>query len=387
MKSEIQPTRLHLPSLIIEGYRVFRHLEIQHLGNINLIVGRNNIGKSSLLEALLIYAKRATPSVLYQILEQRDEYARWRNIGLVRDRTEDGEDPNRWKSAIESLFFNRPEVGRNQQEQSRFAIKTDYRVSSEGLVVILGTLDRPVKDEQPSLVYDSDKIKEDNNLGLKVFFQGKKLFEQYIFDELLRPRRIQSSFLASSELAVYVPTGSLLTQEIQRLWNTVTLQPSEEIVITALKLLEPRIERLSYLSGTDGPRSGYPIVKLKGIKIPVPLKSLGEGMLRILGVVLSLVNARDGLLLIDEIDTGLHYSVQDDVWQLIFETARELNVQVFATTHSKETIDSFQRIANKHNSEGMLLSLRARQKDGMIVAVPYAEDELAIATENDIEVR
>jgi len=110
-------------------------------------------------------------------------------------------------------------------------------------------------------------------------------------------------------------------------------------------------------------------------------------MTRLLGVVLALVNAKEGLLLIDEIDTGLHYSVQDDIWRLIFETAQKLNVQVFATTHSKDTINSFQRVANQHDSEGMLLSLRARQKDGMIVAVPYSEDELAIATESDIEVR
>ena len=113
---------------------------------------------------------------------------------------------------------------------------------------------------------------------------------------------------------------------------------------------------------------------------------MGEGMNRMLGIALSLVNARDGFLLVDEIESGLHYSVQADMWRLIFEMAHRLNVQVFATTHSLDCIRAFQYAANENTDEaGMLIRLAQRGKD--IIATSFDEDKLAIIARDEIEVR
>ena len=101
----------------------------------------------------------------------------------------------------------------------------------------------------------------------------------------------------------------------------------------------PSVERLSFRLEKNG--RIVPIVKLEAIDGSVPLGSLGEGLRRMLGIALCLVTARDGLLLVDEIDTGLYYSVLPDMWKLVFEVARRLNVQVFATTHSWDCISAF----------------------------------------------
>src|SRR5438045_2113512 len=86
-----------------------------------------------------------------------------------------------------------------------------------------------------------------------------------------------------------------------------------------------------------------------------PLYSLGNGMLRTLGISLALVSVKDGILLIDEFENGLYYSVQPDLWQLIFQVARCLNVQVFATTHSWDCIEAFQKAASiDKQAEGIL---------------------------------
>ncbi len=69
-------------------------------------------------------------------------------------------------------------------------------------------------------------------------------------------------------------------------------------------------------------------------------------MLRALGISLALVNVKDGILLIDEFENGLYYSVQPDLWQSIFRVARRLNVQVFATTHSWDCVEGFQKAAS-----------------------------------------
>lgn len=377
MSTSQSAASVHLPSIIIDGYRPFQHLDIPHFGQINLIVGQNNVGKSSLLEALWVYVKHAAPSVLYQILEDRDEYIyRKRIVRLAKEQFEENGDPRLWKAAIESLFFNRPIVGLNGIDHAQIAIGLSNKPMSDQLIIKLGLLN------------DAEKFASDDNLGLTVIFQNNKILKQSILDSYLRTyNRSNLSLQPTSEPIVYIRSENLASQEIQNLWDQVALQPSEDIVLDSLRLIAPKIERLSFISSGESSRVSYPIVRLKGMKMPIPLKSLGEGMARLLGIALSLVNVQNGILLIDEIDTGLHYSVQDAVWRLIFETAQKLNVQVFATTHSKDTIHSFQRIANQHKAEGMLISLRSRQKDGVIVSVPYSEEELAIATESDIEVR
>lgn len=83
------------------------------------------------------------------------------------------------------------------------------------------------------------------------------------------------------------------------------------------------------------------------VKEPLPLYSLGDGMYRALGIALALANARNGILLIDEFENGLYYTVQPDIWQLIFQVARRLNIQVFATTHSWDCIEAFQQAMQK----------------------------------------
>lgn len=118
---------------------------------------------------------------------------------------------------------------------------------------------------------------------------------------------------------------------------------------------------------------------------------MGEGMRRVLQIVLKLVNARDGLLLIDEFENGLHYSVQPKVWTMLFELAEKLNVQVFATTHSWDCIKAFAEVAKANEQvDGVLFhlgrSVRTSNK-GQVIATVYDEQTLHDMTQADLEVR
>ncbi len=169
-------------------------------------------------------------------------------------------------------------------------------------------------------------------------------------------------------------------------WDDVALSPLEQEVLNALKLIAPEIESLNFIGSGISINKRTPKVRLSGSTNPIPLRSLGEGMNRMLGIALALVNAKDGMLLIDEVDTGLHYSVLAEMWKLIFEVAHRLNVQVFATSHSWDCIQAFQEAAAENKeAEGVLVRLEQR-KDG-IGAVTFDEDELAIVTREQIEVR
>ena len=143
---------------------------------------------------------------------------------------------------------------------------------------------------------------------------------------------------------------------------------------------------LNFVSTPLSGRERIPVVRLVDNDEPLPLYSLGDGMLRALGISLALVNAKDGILLIDEFENGLYYTVQPDLWQFIFRVARHLNVQVFATTHSWDCIKAFQKAASaEKQTEGLLI--RQVSKKGEIGVTLYDEQELTIATREHIEVR
>jgi AAA15 family ATPase/GTPase len=161
------------------------------------------------------------------------------------------------------------------------------------------------------------------------------------------------------------------------------LTPNEELVIKALQNIEPMIQRIASVSFQLG--NSF-VFKLAGSDQRVPIGSMGDGILRILGLTLAIVNAKNGILLVDEIDTGLHFSAMYDMWKLIYETAKQLNVQVFATTHSRDCWESLAEIAESENDleDGIIVHRIEKEKSNSII---IGKDEMAIAAERGIEVR
>jgi len=114
-------------------------------------------------------------------------------------------------------------------------------------------------------------------------------------------------------------------------------------------------------------------------------------MLRILQIAIKLVSAQGGFLLIDEFENGLHYSVQEKIWRLLFEMAEKLDIQVFATTHSWDCIESFTKVAiENETTEGVLFRMGRSAKTsnkGQVIATVYDKERLYNITQADIEVR
>src|SRR5262249_4624478 len=108
----------------------------------------------------------------------------------------------------------------------------------------------------------------------------------------------------------------------------------QEEILPALRLLEPRLQRLSLI-----PFAGAPVLHGDiGLSRLVPLPLMGEGLRRLLSILLAIATHKGGVILIDEIENGIHHSVLNKVWQAIALVARQANVQLFATTHSYECI-------------------------------------------------
>ena len=178
--------------------------------------------------------------------------------------------------------------------------------------------------------------------------------------------------------------------EVVRFWNHVMLTDEEDRALEALKLvLGGSVSRVAVAGdekgsfGVDGQRV---LVKLKDRARPVPLKSLGDGAVRLFGIALALADSRNGFLLVDEVENGIHHSVQHDFWRMVLQAAQDNNVQVIATTHGWDCVRGFAQAATElEDAEGILV--RLEREDGRIRVVEYPEEKLMTAARHGIEVR
>lgn len=192
-----------------------------------------------------------------------------------------------------------------------------------------------------------------------------------------------------------ISTAGLSADDVVQLATQIALLPEEQYVLEAMQLVYPEIESYRPIATlVDAPaldtwgrsNRGGVIVKLRGRREPVPIGSLGDGVWRFLGLALSLATAAGGVLLVDEIDTGLHHTVLDKMWAMVATTAERLGVQVFATTHSRDCVESLASIARPGVGDGSQVTIQRIDPDKP-EAIRYSEAEIIAAAEHGIEVR
>ncbi|MBW1649548.1 MAG: ATP-binding protein [Deltaproteobacteria bacterium] len=163
-------------------------------------------------------------------------------------------------------------------------------------------------------------------------------------------------------------------------------------IVSALKIIDPNISAVALIGDisndrfSSGKNKRIPIIRYKGIKERIPLKTMGDGLLRLFHVILALVNAKDGLLLIDEFENGLYWALHPKLWDIILRLSHQLNVQVIATTHSRDCIKGFYEVWKNKKEDASFYRLEADAETGAKV-INYTYDMLSDAIETDIEVR
>ncbi|MCY3667476.1 MAG: AAA family ATPase [Gemmatimonadetes bacterium] len=372
---------LHLPSLSIKGFRGIKELSIERLGRVTLLAGKNGVGKTTILDAVQVYAARGRPSVLSELLESREE------ISAATDENDE---------SIEAPDFAALFYGRNA---SGACISIGPKSDSDQLRIEWTAL----SDEQVSRLEEflHGFITNGHTQALKIVFQdAEQVLPLFLTPKLATDkigyqyvRRLLKEAESPSPIEYHsLDPGLLSNNEIARFWDAIALTDDEDRAVQALKLiLGNEVDRVAVI-GDDDPRSLYRgygrrvVVKLQGQARPVPLKSLGDGALRLFSVALAQTNSRGGFLLIDEAENGIHHSMQPDFWRMVFKTAYANNVQVIATTHSFDCVRGFAQAAVEcEEVEGALV--RIERKDEEMWGVEYSESDLRIAAEQRIEVR
>lgn len=359
-----------LRGLVVDNFRAFEHFELGGLGRINLLVGTNNCGKTSALEAIYLLAAREARAL--------------RAISIPRgERVGADLDPSH-------LFY-----GRSLHVGAQLTIK------GEGVGALTAKVVRGVLEStQATLNFMEEGIQDNvaSNFAVELMWSNKTTLTRTLpisqrgavsaTSPAMMPIRggVEDAERTNVEL---LNTQSLNGEEAVRLLEEVILTPEESTLIEALKTIEPTIERIASASSSISVRQGRGgvFVKCSGIDRRIPIGSMGDGIWRLLGIALSLVATRDGILLIDEIDTGLHYSVMETMWTLVCKTAERLNVQVFATTHSRDCYEALAAISRADaKQEDNKVSIQ-RIERGKSRAVAFSEAEIVIAARRGIEVR
>ena len=363
-----------MKKLTITNFKSLKSFSINGLKRVNLLTGKNNTGKSSILEALSLYAIKGNVNWIKKLLDSRGEIVDYRNESISADHNLN----------ILSSLFNDRKIEFN--EESKIKITTNNDDLSLGFIKFT---------EEESFNLDSDgnkvsitrrKILIDNteeNVLYGLELKSKDHSQIISLDRNIFRSRISS--MNSMNFHLIDSKGNDIIDSAY-LWDQVTLSEKEEFVVEALKIVEPYIDRLSFI-GEDGYRkSRYPIVKLKSSNKIFPLKAMGDGINRILNLTLALVNSDNGYLFIDEFENGLHHSVQEKLWEIIFNISIKLDIQVFVTTHSEDSINSFAKILSKSEKyEGALY--RLERKDEYVKANAFSEEEIKEASLQKINLR
>ncbi|OPY00330.1 MAG: ATP/GTP phosphatase [Syntrophorhabdus sp. PtaU1.Bin002] len=350
-------------------FRCFEKFKIDSLGRVNLLTGLNNSGKTSLLEALFLHLGRTNPSLVL-ILNS------WRGLDIISESAE-----SQWGSVFWQLKDSQ-DITLKGVDSAGYQRTLKISISRSGSVVRTETPDidrvESIGAAQQAILfkYTDETGKEQTVTGTPVFIKAQNkvvAFELRLVPHL--PPIPTSIFVACRH-------GSNAREEIER-FSVLRKKGKDSTLLSALKIVEPRLEKLEILMYQGVSMiHGY----LRGYEQPLPSPLLGDGVRRSLSVLLAIGAAENGVVLVDEIENGIHHSSMKPLWSVIAEASRTFNCQVFATTHSEECIYAAHRAFKEGVSYDLML-YRLDRKNGSVVAVKYDEATLNAALSIPLEVR
>jgi AAA15 family ATPase/GTPase len=382
-----------LQSLKIEGFRGFQNFEMANLGRINLLVGKNNSGKTSILEAIQFLYAQNNIDIFLETISYRGEFA-WLENKLA----------GRTKVFEICHLFPGHEIIPSKEIiiiGSRESHQESVTISVKSIPIQLSLFSDKNDDLNNDNIFDDE---EWNKLLLSIrWSQSQKPIELELLANgtLARDsiRRMASLSRISHKIGIdnkielrFLTPFSLTSSDMAALFDNIVLSPLEDLIIESLKIIEPKIERIASIGSGKystannlGVRGGF-LIKIKNHDQPIPIGSLGDGFWRMLGLVLAMVNLENGILLVDEIDSGLHFTVMTDMWKVVWETAKKLNIQVFATTHSRDCWQSLAELITEEKITDNEITIQRIDKEKS-QSVIFDPEEIVIAATSNLEVR
>lgn len=352
----------------MKHFRGFSEIALRDLSLVNLLTGKNSVGKTAFLEGIFLHLGATNPETALRINS-------WRELNPVPPDASET-----WGWLFNEKAIDLPIIIRSIDQdgiQRILSIKLEHALS-----------ERIVKNTKKG----EDGNETDRRVASTTGHVPRVL--QFKFSEKHRPS-IESSGITGQDaieirpstehpfpLSMFISTQVSASKEDVVRFSAIEEVGREHEVVEILKTIEPRLLRLS-----TAMRGDVPIIRADlGTGRLLPIGLLGQGFVRLTKIVLCILSARDAFVLIDEIDNGLHHSALKSIWVALSEAARRFNVQIFATTHSRECVENA-HIAFSESLRYDLAVYRLEIGSGGIRVVRYGQDTMQTALEHDLEVR
>ncbi|MDX2200213.1 MAG: AAA family ATPase [Phycisphaerae bacterium] len=377
-----------LTQVEISNYRGFKSFKMEGLSRVNLLVGMNNSGKTAVLEGLQLLASGGDPSALQQAAIRRGELVVRRNEGtpLVdvshffhqHQLAVNGHFSLAGNNGYNAVTVRVIAIGEDGSEAEappkaarrspRFAIKIEggrRRTPERRIYPLLREGGVLFEDPAPWRTHETESLGL-WNLGVGSIEQGRDAPSRYIGTDLVD------------------------AMSLAEMLDRVAISGKESMLSDALHLLDEKLQYVRQLSGLTtlgfrGSKAGV-VAKMSDLESPIPLGSLGEGMRRMLTLAAALATTTGAHLFIDEIDTGLHYSVMHKMWELVVKTAEVYEIQVFAATHSYDCVFGLAKLLKREPDLKRHVGLH-RIEAGKQNSVLFEPEEILTAIRQDIEIR
>lgn len=346
----------------IKNFRGIDHLKIEDFSRVNVFLGQNNSGKTTMLEAIAMLMSMSNPDVPQAINAVRarkpfsnfiDVQYFFNNLDVttppdVKAELSDGS--SRHLTLALSYVFDELADPKNEPQQQMGAVK------------YVNTLEMNFEVGKGS-------TKQSHKSWLRVNPQG-----------LVVNRKVADGYLENKR--AWLTPSDLMTNNLANDLAELFKRNRKDTILALLKLFDTRINSIEIL--TDDIYIGF-----EGMSQMLSVSMMGDGLRRYLSIVASAANPLIDILLIDEIDNGLHYSIYKKLWQALFALAEATNKQIFVTTHSKETLGHLNKMLEEHveyQQELRIFTLeKTRLKGYQAYRLTY--NGLQEATANDIELR
>lgn len=354
-----------IQSFEIKNFRCFKHTNVNGLGTINLFGGKNNVGKTALLEAILLMGEPYNDSIIRLLMQRRlsSDYLKslpdtvWENFFYKQDTGQ----------SIQLFFQN--------TQQQNYKIQLSISENIQEFVSMLPTngnntsndlTNYLLADNKKSVITteifeSTNKLKKHSLLASEIGMPSTKETIPY---KLINTKFIPAvAKLTTEELAIQFGQAKLhkkvdkLLKAFQMIDNTIISVDSIQIGKISLLYLEKNNEK------------------------PLPINLFGDAMNKMADYVLSIINNENKILLLDEVENGIHHENQEKFWEMLFNLCNEFKVQVFATSHSQEMITAFNNVVKKHSFDGYYfrLSYHPIEKENIVaqkISTNVLEDKI-----------
>lgn len=382
-----------IPSLHISGFKLFRDINLPKLGRLNLFVGKNNTGKSCLLEAVELYAS-SSPWEILRIASRREP-----DTGAPR--RFDKFDPYELEQSLRPVMdlFHR-EHGHIFKPYIRLSAgnghsESDFELKCDPMLAHIHE-----REAMTSEAEEKDSSRRKRHLGHFLedgleLRRGKKNSPPIFHEFLMRMRRYPMPEKMMDEdgwkhphaaQVAFLPARGFSNSEAKRLFDRASLADKDELLLEWLKFIEPAVKDIRYISDSVS-EGDFPYLKINGDMGRVPLASMGDGMTRLFHIGLAMANASGGILLIDEFENGLHWEAQEQLWKALFQAAGQFGVQVFATTHSTDCIRGFLAAQGEELALNENYVYRLERSGDDVCALELPAGSLDAALRQQVEVR